>query len=267
MMGWGLAAGALGCGGVPPECTVGSTCERVADGAGANQGDTLDDPDAPAYVPEKAPAVRAIERGALLQPTYSSTEVPEGDDDPRQLDHCARRTRDGLPVVSDCARLATSRPGEGKYAPQASRRPEEKLTGLAREEYLERHHAPVRGEDTYDGEHELSGWAAHLGLDESVEDSTFDAVGDMFDDKYDFWAYHPTLPADSLVEVTNERNNKRVRVNIYRSQPKGGYHGRITVLNYAAAARIDMVRRGRDRVTLEVLRYGPRVSRRAATRR
>ncbi len=67
------------------------------------------------------------------------------------------------------------------------------------------------------------------------------ASGERFD-MHDMTAAHPSLPFDSYVKVTNQRNDKSVVVKI---NDRGPFHGnRIIDLSYAAAKEIGMASHG-----------------------
>lgn len=66
-----------------------------------------------------------------------------------------------------------------------------------------------------------------------------------------FSAAHKTLPLPSYVRVTNLDNGRSV---VVRVNDRGPFHaGRIIDLSYAAAARLDMTRRGTANVEIEVI--------------
>lgn len=226
------------CKSVPPEVTVG----RAGDGhggiltpdpqagAGASAGlDDLADDDEDAD--DDAP---------LATPVQTTTVGANG---------CKNTTVNGVPVVGRCRRIGNTRTvaATSKQALKA-KKPKDG-----------RHHAPQPGDDgygdgeVYTGEHKLTGWAAHTAPD--TKGSTFDNVAGLFSDKQSYWMYHRTLPPGSLVEVA--ANRRKVRLNVYRGDPPGGYHGRVAVLNYPAAARLDMLRRGRAWVKMRIIREGP----------
>jgi rare lipoprotein A len=68
-------------------------------------------------------------------------------------------------------------------------------------------------------------------------------------------AAHKKLPFETWVEVTNLRNGKQVGVRINDRGPF--VRGRIIDLSRAAAAEIDMIRTGTDRVRLKVVAAPP----------
>lgn len=154
----------------------------------------------------------------------------------------------GVPVVARCRRLADHHavePPPVKKGGKSSGSKGRPNAPRGDERY---------GEEPYDGdESQLSGWAAHTGPESSG--STFDNVSGLFSEKQSYWMYHRRIAPGSLVEV--RANRRKVRLNVYRGDPPGGYHGRVAVLNYPAAARLDMLRRGRARVTMRVIRDGP----------
>ncbi|WP_417358077.1 septal ring lytic transglycosylase RlpA family protein [Gallaecimonas pentaromativorans] len=71
---------------------------------------------------------------------------------------------------------------------------------------------------------------------------------------YDMYAMsgaHKTLPLPSFVRVTNLDNGKQV---VVRVNDRGPFHqGRIIDLSYAAAYKLDMLKKGTARVRLEVI--------------
>ena len=79
------------------------------------------------------------------------------------------------------------------------------------------------------------------------------ASGEIFD-TYELTAAHRTLPFQTLVEMVNLDNGRRV---VVRINDRGPFvRGRIVDLSYAAARRIDMVGPGTARVELRVLGPG-----------
>jgi rare lipoprotein A len=71
-------------------------------------------------------------------------------------------------------------------------------------------------------------------------------------------AAHPSLPFRTLVRVTNLGNNRQVEVRIVDRGPTKAQRKRgiIIDLSRAAAEKLRMVRQGRARVRLEVLKWG-----------
>ena len=76
------------------------------------------------------------------------------------------------------------------------------------------------------------------------------ANGEIYD-MYKLTAAHRTLPFDTMVRVTNEKNGKQVDVRITDRGPF--VEGRIIDLSYAAAKAMGMVGPGMARVRLEIL--------------
>ena len=75
-------------------------------------------------------------------------------------------------------------------------------------------------------------------------------------DMYAMTAAHPTLPLPSYVRVTNPANARSV---VVRVNDRGPFHSdRIIDLSYAAAHRLDIVRRGSGQVTVERVFAGDR---------
>lgn len=76
------------------------------------------------------------------------------------------------------------------------------------------------------------------------------ASGEIYD-KHKFTAAHRTLPFGTYVKVTRLDNNKSVVVKINDRGPFG--KGRIIDLSYAAAQKLDMIRKGIIKVKIEVV--------------
>jgi rare lipoprotein A (peptidoglycan hydrolase) len=77
------------------------------------------------------------------------------------------------------------------------------------------------------------------------------ANGERFD-THKFTAAHRTLPFGTRVKVTNIRNGRSV---VVRINDRGPYkHDRLIDVSYVAAKEIGIVRRGKGRVRIEVLR-------------
>ena len=76
---------------------------------------------------------------------------------------------------------------------------------------------------------------------------------------YDLTAAHKTLPMNTMVKVTNLRNNRSV---IVRINDRGPFvNSRIIDLSYAAAKRLDMIAKGTAPVRLEVVGFGGVINR------
>lgn len=74
------------------------------------------------------------------------------------------------------------------------------------------------------------------------------SIGETYD-MYAMTAAHPTLPIPSYVRVTNPANNKTV---VVRVNDRGPFHAeRVIDLSFAAATRLDIVRRGSAPVVVE----------------
>ncbi|QBF82335.1 septal ring lytic transglycosylase RlpA family protein [Shewanella maritima] len=72
-------------------------------------------------------------------------------------------------------------------------------------------------------------------------------------DMYSMSAAHKTLPLPSYVKVTNHANNKQV---VVRVNDRGPFHeGRIIDLSYAAAYKLDMLKTGTAKVSIEVIHF------------
>jgi rare lipoprotein A (peptidoglycan hydrolase) len=72
--------------------------------------------------------------------------------------------------------------------------------------------------------------------------------GELYNKAF-YTAAHPTLPFQTLVKITNLKNNLYVIVKINDRCPK--YYNRIIDLSRAAASKIDMILAGRVNVSLE----------------
>ncbi len=74
------------------------------------------------------------------------------------------------------------------------------------------------------------------------------SIGEIYD-MYAMTAAHPTLPVPSYVRVTNPANAKSV---VVRVNDRGPFHSdRVIDLSYAAAAKLDIARRGSGMVMIE----------------
>lgn len=70
-------------------------------------------------------------------------------------------------------------------------------------------------------------------------------------DMYEMSAAHKSLPLPTFLRVTNLANNKQV---IVRVNDRGPFHGdRLIDLSYAAASKLDMLKKGTARVRLEAI--------------
>jgi rare lipoprotein A len=79
------------------------------------------------------------------------------------------------------------------------------------------------------------------------------ANGEIYD-KRTMTAAHKTLPFDTIVKVTNLKNNKTVELRINNRGPYG--KGRIIDVSEVAAEKLDMVNAGVVPCTVEVLKVG-----------
>lgn len=70
----------------------------------------------------------------------------------------------------------------------------------------------------------------------------------------DLTAAHPSYPFNTIVVVTNLKNNKSVQVRINDRMPD--FKSRIIDLSFKAAQRIDMINDGIQEVKVEVLEWG-----------
>ena len=68
---------------------------------------------------------------------------------------------------------------------------------------------------------------------------------------YEYTAAHPTLPFNTIVEVTNLQNNRKIKVRI---NDRGPYaKRRIIDLSYLAAKKLGYLHRGITKVKIKVL--------------
>ncbi len=77
------------------------------------------------------------------------------------------------------------------------------------------------------------------------------AFGEIFNNRL-YTAAHPTLPHNTLLEVTNIANNKKVVVRINDRGPFGK-HRRLLDISHAAAAELDLLRKGIGQVEIKVV--------------
>ena len=78
-------------------------------------------------------------------------------------------------------------------------------------------------------------------------------------EKYDKEALagaHKTLPFGTMVKVTNLENNKNVVVRINDRGPHGGSKAKIIEITSRAAKEIDMIKKGKVQVQIEVVESG-----------
>ena len=74
--------------------------------------------------------------------------------------------------------------------------------------------------------------------------------GEVYD-MYEMSAAHKSLPLPTFLKVTNLANNRQV---IVRVNDRGPFHGdRLIDLSYAAASKLDMLKKGTARVRLEAI--------------
>lgn len=77
-------------------------------------------------------------------------------------------------------------------------------------------------------------------------------------DMYKMTAAHKTLPLPSYVEVTNLDNDKKI---VVRVNDRGPFHeGRIIDLSYAAALKLDVIKKGTAPVSIRVLTPGAKTA-------
>ena len=136
------------------------------------------------------------------------------------------------------------------YVPDVDAIPEPEVVPEPRSRYGNRSYA-VLGKryhvmDTADGYLE-QGTASFYGKKFHGRRTSNQEVYDM----YAFSAAHKSLPLPSFVRVTNLDNGKSV---VVRVNDRGPFHaGRIIDLSYAAAVKLDFVRRGTARVEVQAL--------------
>jgi len=79
------------------------------------------------------------------------------------------------------------------------------------------------------------------------------ANGEIFD-MHQLTAAHKTLPFNTILEIENIANNKKVKVRI---NDRGPFKpGRIVDLSYAAAKKIDMIKSGTAKIKARIIKLG-----------
>ncbi|MGA2517827.1 MAG: septal ring lytic transglycosylase RlpA family protein [Thermodesulfobacteriota bacterium] len=81
------------------------------------------------------------------------------------------------------------------------------------------------------------------------------ASGEKYD-KEALTAAHKTLPFGTMVKVTNLGNNKSVVVRVNDRSPHGGSKAKIIEITSRAAKEIDMIKKGKMEVQIEVVESG-----------
>lgn len=81
------------------------------------------------------------------------------------------------------------------------------------------------------------------------------ASGEKYD-KEALTAAHKTLPFGTMVKVTNLGNNKSVVVRVNDRGPHGGSKAKIIEITSRAAKEIDMIKKGKVEVQIEVVESG-----------
>ena len=81
------------------------------------------------------------------------------------------------------------------------------------------------------------------------------ASGEKYD-KEALTAAHKTLPFGTMVKVTNLGNNKSVVVRVNDRSPHGGSRAKIIEITSRAAKEIDMIKKGKVEVQIEVVESG-----------
>ena len=81
------------------------------------------------------------------------------------------------------------------------------------------------------------------------------ASGEKYD-KGALTAAHKTLPFGTMVKVTNLENNKSVVVRVNDRGPQGGSKAKIIEITSRAAKEIDMIKKGKVEVQIEVIESG-----------
>ena len=99
------------------------------------------------------------------------------------------------------------------------------------------------------------GISSYYGLNDGF-DGNLTANGEIFD-KDDISAAHKTLPLNTIVEVTNLDNGKKITLKI---NDRGPYiKGRILDCSYGAALELDFVEEGTTKVKVKVVKWGDNV--------
>jgi rare lipoprotein A len=80
------------------------------------------------------------------------------------------------------------------------------------------------------------------------------ASGEIYN-MYEYTAAHRNFAINTVVEVTNLSNNKKIKVRINDRGPYT-YKGRVIDLSYSAAKKIGMQKKGVQKVKIKVLGYG-----------
>lgn len=108
----------------------------------------------------------------------------------------------------------------------------------------------LRSEATYSLSRLIEGKASYYGKEFNGRRT---ANGEVFD-MYEKTAAHRDIPFDSILRVTNKKNNRSV---VVRVNDRGPFKaGRILDLSYAAARAIGMIADGVADVTIEIIRLG-----------
>ena len=81
------------------------------------------------------------------------------------------------------------------------------------------------------------------------------ASGEKYD-KEALTAAHKTLPFGTMVKVTNLGNNKSVVVRVNDRSPNGGSKAKIIEITSRAAKEIDIIKKGKVEVQIEVVESG-----------
>ena len=79
------------------------------------------------------------------------------------------------------------------------------------------------------------------------------ANGEIFD-MYKMTAAHKILPFNTIIEVENLENNRKVKVRINDRGPFKA--GRIVDLSYGAALKIDMIKSGTAKIKARIIKLG-----------
>jgi rare lipoprotein A (peptidoglycan hydrolase) len=108
----------------------------------------------------------------------------------------------------------------------------------------------LRSEASYSSSRTIEGRASYYGKEFNGRKT---ANGEVFD-MYGKTAAHRELPFDSILKVTNKKNNRSVFV---RVNDRGPFKtGRILDLSYGAAREIGMIDEGVADVTIEIIHLG-----------
>jgi rare lipoprotein A len=104
--------------------------------------------------------------------------------------------------------------------------------------------------EDWDGKRHYKGYASWYGKEYHGKMTSNGEIYNM----YDLTAAHRSLPFNSLVEVKNLENGKKV---VVRINDRGPFvRGRIIDLSYAAAQKLGIIGPGTAKVSLKVIKVG-----------